>query len=471
MSELTERIRRLSAEQQSALLERLAGAAGDQSPAAAVTAAATGPVPLLPAQRILLDQLTKYGADIDKYPVTSCVQAPGPMRAALTERALRHVMAHHDATGLRCVRTGSGWEQTLTGLADPVPFQVTDLSDSGDARRRAALAETAAELRDGISLARGPVLRLAQFDLGQEEPARLLLVIHHLVADAYSVSVLWDDLLRAYQQLSRGVTVELRKTTPFATWARVLHDYAASPALEHDARYWYGPRWDGVAALPAAPDAPVAGGAPAAVRASLPGPEVDALLRALPSGAQLPDAVLAALVMALGRWTGAGTFGPVVVRHGRAQALGGADLSRTVGWLTVHPHVLFDLAGAATFADSVRAVASQLRQVPFDGIPWEWIPTQLRPDWLGRLQQASLAFDYLGGGSALPAGLRPAPEDADGSLGTPQIWGGRTLLVGAQVVGGELSVKLSYDRQAYPPERIEAVAADLLAFLRAGAAP
>ena len=85
----------------------------------------------------------------------------------------------------------------------------------------------------------GPLVRVALFDRGLHKPARLLVVIHHLVVDGVSWRILLEDLQTAYQQLSSGEAMQLPpKTTSFKQWAERLTAYAQSAELQQELAYW-----------------------------------------------------------------------------------------------------------------------------------------------------------------------------------------------------------------------------------------
>jgi hypothetical protein len=434
MSDLADRIGRLSAGQRSALFTRLAGLPAER-PANLVgrdDRPPVGPTPLLPAQRLLLDQLEARGVDPGTYNITSLTEAPGPIRADLAELALAHIVMRHDALRLRFTRAASGWRQEVVGTAEPVAPRLIDVTGLSAGERAEAWRRAARELHASLNLTTGPVLGLAMSCSRSGDPARLLLVISHLVADGYSVGVLLDDFWTAYQQLERGEVVRLPgPTTSFKNWAEQLAAYAQTLQFKEHSQYWHDFPWDRVTNLPATaaggpPATPAAArpgcpGALTAISATLPADETSMLLKTLPPGTQLPEVLLAGLVMTLGRWAGGQALAISLVRHGRAPLVAGVDLSRTAGWLTVHPTVLIDLAGATRLVAGTRAVAEQLRRVPFGGITWEWMRYGMasgeRSQWASRLRQGHLTFDYQSGRNVFPAGLRPVTDDADAELG------------------------------------------------------
>src|SRR6185295_3920951 len=76
-------------------------------------------------------------------------------------------------------------------------------------------------------------------DLGAVDPARLLLVAHHLVVDGVSWRILLGDLIDGYHQLTAGEDLRFPpKTTSFREWAERLETYARSTELAAERPFW-----------------------------------------------------------------------------------------------------------------------------------------------------------------------------------------------------------------------------------------
>src|SRR5205085_5669582 len=102
---------------------------------------------------------------------------------SLLDRAVHHLLLHHDALRLRFVRDEAGWRQNNAGdERRPVVTQV-DLTALPAAQQGAAITAAAAALQVSLDLAEGPIIRGALFELGGGQSGRLLLVIHQLAVD------------------------------------------------------------------------------------------------------------------------------------------------------------------------------------------------------------------------------------------------------------------------------------------------
>ena len=115
----------------------------------------------------------------------------------------------------------------------------TDLSKVGEAERKAALETAAAKAEASLNLQNGPLWRAAYFDIGKNQPGKLLIAVHHLAIDGISWRPLLEDLESAYRQLKAGRKVELpAKTTSYKAWAERLTNYSGSETLRGELPYW-----------------------------------------------------------------------------------------------------------------------------------------------------------------------------------------------------------------------------------------
>ena len=114
-----------------------------------------------------------------------------------------------------------------------------DLSGLSVDEQEAAIERDASAVQASLDLERGPLFRMAYWDLGDDRGGRLLLAAHHLVIDGISWRILLEDLQTVYQQLEEGHEVHLpAKTTSFREWAHRLAVYAQSESVKSEADYW-----------------------------------------------------------------------------------------------------------------------------------------------------------------------------------------------------------------------------------------
>ncbi len=451
----------------------LAAVVGTAPSAPAEQGPVTGPVPLTPIQRWFFERDLPRPEHFNQA-VLLALDERFPQSAL--PLALSTLVAHHDALRLRFVRTAQGWEQSLAEAGGEPPFTCIDLSALAAAAQSSAAGAAMAALQASLDLADGRLARVALFKMGGRVPDRLLWIIHHLAVDGVSWRILLDDLRSISAGLRSGRGIELPpKAASFKQWAQRLVEYGESESVRAELEHWLAAAGRNVARLPM--DGPVdrqtALAAPArAITAALSLDETRALLQEVPAAfrTQINDALLAALAMAVRRWTGEDRLLVDVEGHGREDLVVDLDLSRTVGWFTTIYPVLLDLEGAADAGDAILTVKRHLRAIPRRGIGYGLLrfggdPAVARA--LAAVPGSEVGFNYLGqldageGGESL---FRLAFEGTGPQVSVPT----RTYLleIAAAVVGGCLRVEWTYGEGVHERATVEALATGFLDALR-----
>jgi non-ribosomal peptide synthase protein (TIGR01720 family) len=443
---------------------------------------ATGDVPLTPIQEWFLGTPR---ADHTHFNQSALLELDGTPDPAALGLALDALLEHHDALRMRFTQDADGWHQFNPPPRESDELLVRyDLSGLPAKEADAAMKEAADHLHTGFDLGRGPLLRAALFTgAGEGEPSRagergggtayLLLVGHHLVVDAVSWRILADDLEAAYRQAVRGEPVDLgERTTSFRDWARELAGHVGDGGLDHELAYWEEAVT--VGRLPAAASDPAVqeGGS---FTVELGEEDTESLLRAAPAAyrTRVNDVLLAALALALARWTGGERVRLDLEGHGREDLLDDVDLSRTVGWFTtIHPVVLQvaepDRPGAARdWRSLVKSVRRQLRSVPGNGLGFGALRTFGPPEVRERLGAAAhgqVVFNYLGQWDARPAapdgGLVRTEHGSFGQDHDPRDGGSHPLEVVGAVRDGRFAFTWHHRAGTFDPAAVRRVAED-----------
>jgi amino acid adenylation domain-containing protein/non-ribosomal peptide synthase protein (TIGR01720 family)/FkbM family methyltransferase len=359
-----------------------------------------GTAPLTPIQRWFFDQtfpdshhfnqavLLKIGCTIDAWTLGTLI---------------RHLVMHHDALRLRFVQDELGVHQSFGDVDGSVSWVSVDISGLAQDREPAVFAQIATDAQTSLDLARGPLMRAIIFGLGPDEPARLLLVVHHLVVDGVSWRILLEDLQATFRQVREGQALDLpAKTTSFKQWAAGLESLVDTGALDQEIAYWTESRGD-VARLPV--DFPEGRNDEASaqnVGIELTVEETRVLLQEVPRAynTQINDVLLAALAQALSTWTESGRLLVDLEGHGREEIISDVDVSRTVGWFTAQVPVLLTFERDARPEAALTAVKQQLRRVPRRGIGYGLLRYMSRDGETGRvlaaLPEPEVSFNYLG---------------------------------------------------------------------------
>lgn len=237
------RLARLTPQQLALLRQRLAaGAAPQVSLADAVRAlpplADGTPLPQSPAQqRMWFFERLQPGTGA--YHLYQHCRLSGALDAAALEAAFAAIVARHAA-----LRTGFGEEggQPLQTVAPHAPFtlQRLDLSQLDFAAAHAAALDYAgAETQRPFDLARPPLLRASLVTLAPQEYA-LVVVLHHIIADAWSLNVLYGELQALYRAHASGAPSPLAPL-PLA-FPEIVRWQASPPrqaALARQVAFWH----------------------------------------------------------------------------------------------------------------------------------------------------------------------------------------------------------------------------------------
>jgi amino acid adenylation domain-containing protein len=209
-----------------------------------------GPLPLSFAQQALwfLDQLTP-GEPV--FHVTASARVRGPLDLDALETALREIVDRHEVL------------RTTFTVHDGQPVQV--IAPRGDVRLRRidlpsrdepeAARIASEEARRPFDLARGPLVRALAIGLGPEDHV-VLLTMHHIVTDGWSMGVAARELAALYDACRHHRPLSLPplpfQYSDFAAWQR---SWLRDEVLEALLDYWTR-RLEGLAPLELPTDRP-----------------------------------------------------------------------------------------------------------------------------------------------------------------------------------------------------------------------
>ncbi len=172
-------------------------------------------------------------------PLAAPVQTMLDVRAL--ERALNAIVARHEA--LRTVfRVADGEPEQVVLPSLDLSITVTDLRALPPAERdERTIAVTTAEARTPFDLEKGPLVRCGVITRGVADHV-LLLTLHHIISDGWSMGIFAQELTALYQDFATGYSraplPELPIQYPdFAMWQR---EQLQGESLERLLSYWRG---------------------------------------------------------------------------------------------------------------------------------------------------------------------------------------------------------------------------------------
>ena len=216
--------------------ERRETAGVEVKPLRAVAREAAG-LPLSYAQQRLWF-LAQMEPESSFYNMPAAVRMRGALKIEMLQQALNAVVARHES-----LRTSFSLldEQPVQLIAEAVSLSMPliDLSHLDEAEREAALTRQAeAEAGTGFDLREAPLLRVRMLRLAQDEHV-LLLTMHHIISDGWSMGVLVREVGALYEAYERGEESALEELevqyVDYAVWQR---ERLKGEELERELGYW-----------------------------------------------------------------------------------------------------------------------------------------------------------------------------------------------------------------------------------------
>ncbi|HEV2735244.1 MAG TPA: condensation domain-containing protein, partial [Longimicrobiaceae bacterium] len=363
--------------------------------------------------------LERLGDVGSAYQVPTGLRLRGELDRGAPARALDRIVARHES--LRTTfAVVDGEPELRIAPAGESGLRLAEHDLAGHAGADSELARLMAEEADArFDLERGPLVRGRLIRLAEDHHV-LLLTMHHIVADAWSMSVLVDELGALYGAFRGGAEDPLPPLpVQYADYAAWQRRSASGEALEAQAAYWTRV----LAGAPELLELPADHARPArqdhagaSLRVDL-GEELAAGLGALGQrhGATLFMTVLAGWAATLGRLSGREdvVVGTPTANRGRREIEG------LIGFFLNTLALRVDLSGSPAVAEllgRVRARALEAQQN--QDLPFEQVVERVRP---ARSLAYNPVFQVMLAWQNAPRGSRKLPGLELSQLqGTPQ---------------------------------------------------
>ncbi|WP_241095696.1 condensation domain-containing protein, partial [Pseudomonas viridiflava] len=212
-------------------------------------------IPLSFAQQRLLF-LWQLDPSSDAYKMTTGLRLHGTLNETALTRAFDHLIERHEV--LRTVFQTDGDQPLQVVLNDQhVALERIDLSALDSEQRDAELAlQVATVTAQPFDLRFGPLLRAHLFRLASDEHV-LVVCMHHIVSDGWSMDVMIQEFVHAYQAYGEGREPSLAELplqyADYAIWQR---SWLEAGEGERQLAYWRDQLGDEQPLLDAAQDFP-----------------------------------------------------------------------------------------------------------------------------------------------------------------------------------------------------------------------
>ena len=338
------------------------------------------PVPASFAQRRLwfLDQL-EAGQSLYNMPIARRLK--GSLDVAALEKSFAEIVRRHETLRTSFVAVEG---EPVQVISDPQPFRLplTDLSHlSATEREHEARQQAIYEAKQVFDLTGGSLFRARLLKLADDDHL-LLLTLHHIVSDGWSMGVLFQELSALYNAYSRGAVSPLPELdvqyADYSTWQREL---LQGDVLDEQLSYWKQQLLDAPRVLELPTDAPrpaVQSYKGATESFSLP-VELSQQLKALAQreGVSLYMTLLAAFHVLLGKYTGQEDVLVGTPSAGRDRV----EVQPLIGFFVNTLVIRTKLFSKLTFCELVQQVKNTVLDAQSHGdLPFERLVEELHPE-------------------------------------------------------------------------------------------
>jgi amino acid adenylation domain-containing protein len=191
-----------------------------------------------PQQRLWFLEQLNPGAN--NYLIPSIIHLNGSLDTGALEKALNNLVARHEILRTTFHVVEGRPVQTIHPVLE-VPFRKIDLSGNqseGYTKALAAIIEE--ESRLGFNFVHGPLIRASLIRTGVQDHL-LVLTLHHIITDGWSMGILLKEVAAFYQAIVHAAPPSLTSLrVQYADYAVWQHQHLTGAELDRQLRYWKG---------------------------------------------------------------------------------------------------------------------------------------------------------------------------------------------------------------------------------------
>ncbi len=325
-----------------------------------------------------LDQLEPGSA---VYNLCQAVRLRGDLDLPALEHALNEIVRRHEVLRANFVLT-EGRPVHVVAKTRVLPVRVVEVSSTDAAGLERALHEKLQEeSRRPFDFANDLLIRAVVIRAGPTDHT-LLLTMHHIISDGWSLGILFRELAQLYPAACNGGVSPLAELPlQFADYARWEREQMQGPTLEHTLAYWKKQLGGPLPALEFPLDHPRPAGATArgGLQSVTLSRELTEAIKAMgqQEGATLFMTLLAVLQVLLFRWTGEQDVVVGTVVAGRRRI----ELEKLLGFFVNTLVLRTDLGGSPSFRTLLARVReTSLAAMAHQDLPFDVLVKELRPD-------------------------------------------------------------------------------------------
>ncbi|MFT8351723.1 amino acid adenylation domain-containing protein [Clostridium saccharoperbutylacetonicum] len=167
------------------------------------------------------------------------------------KQVLRYLWKMHDSLRARFIKNENVWHYIIDESSDEISFKEFKFENISINEEKNIIKEYNEKLQHCFDISKGPLALVAYLNFGPNRPGRVLISLHHLISDGYSIVIFMKNLEKGYKQLAGGKQINLiKERTTIREWCEILNEYGSSKKQLNEFEYWSSLPWDKLAKLP-----------------------------------------------------------------------------------------------------------------------------------------------------------------------------------------------------------------------------
>ena len=172
------------------------------------------------------------------YNIPAAVRLTGPFNVAVLEQSLNEIVRRHETLRTTFEIVNGAPTQAIAPTLT-VPLPIVDLQGVPEEKQSAKVLRLVnEEAQHPFDLSEGPLLRVTLLRLGAEEHV-LLVTMHHIVSDGWSMGIFIREFAILYEAFSMGAPSPLpEQPVQYADFAHWQRQWLTGEVLETQINYW-----------------------------------------------------------------------------------------------------------------------------------------------------------------------------------------------------------------------------------------
>lgn len=312
----------------------------------------------------------------DRY-LVRLIEVQSGLDRSLLLKTLNHVFYLHDLLRLRAFQHQSDLELFITDHYLDEPVEWINLASLSDEEQRDTIRSTAIRIYNSLENYQGHFSRFVYFDRGELHSGFFLIVLHHVIADDYSLNMLMQNIRYIYLQLQRDtMSILPEKTTSFNQFIMRIKKYLHTD-FRQELDYWSSlvsktcslpvdyPREENNLVTQAEP---VQGTKAQRFSLSLDVEKTGQLMQLIAKlKISLEDILIAGLLHAVKPWLGSPSLSICIMKNGRS-LFDDISIVNTLGHISTGFWNSFDIQNTASPKALLSATLEQRQRIPNQGM-------------------------------------------------------------------------------------------------------